>query len=190
MNKLNAKKPNPLYGGLALIMLAVWIGMTALPAHALNVSNKEDALQHLFPGVSKVIKKKIWLSTAQRKAISKLAQQNVSEERINVYVGMQGSTPVGYAIFDSVKNRSWPLSFVTVLNQDGTVKDVEVLQYEGARVWNIQYDSWLKQFFGKKIGADYIPNAVTGATVSVRVVTAGVKKASAIYQILFLDKVK
>ncbi|MCF8720218.1 FMN-binding protein [Nitrospina gracilis] len=190
MNKLNAKKPNPLYGGLALIMLAMWIGLTAVPAHALSVSTKEEALQHLFPGVTKVIKKKIWLSEAQRNAIARMSDQKVHEQRINVYVGMQGSTPLGYAVFETVKNRSWPISYVTVLNQDGSVKAVEVLSFEGARVWRGGYESWAEQFQGKKADSDFTPTIITGATVSARVIANGVKKAVAVYKVLFLDKTK
>ena len=190
MNKLNAKKPNPLYRVLALVMVGVWIGMMPASAHALDVDSQREALKHLFPGVKKVVKKKFWLSDRQRRAIAKLAQQTLPEKRINVYVGMKGGSPVGYAIFESVKNRSWPIHYVTVLNQDGSVKNVEVLQYEGARGWAVRYGNWLKQWPGKTMESDFTPSAMTGATISARTIAQGVKKAVAVYKVLFLDKVK
>lgn len=190
MNKSNAKKPNPIYRVLALIMVGLWLGVTAVPAHALDVNTKEEALKHLFPGVKKFKKKKFWLSEAQRKAISRLAQESIAEKYVNIYVGMQDGNPVGYAIFESVKNRSWPIHYVTVLNQDGSVKKVEILQYEGARGWQVRYGKWLDQWSGKTMDSDFTPSAITGATISARTVAHGVKKAVAIYKVLFLDKVK
>ncbi len=172
-----------------LFMVLLWILM-AVPALALDVSSKEEALRIVFKGSDKIVKKKIVLSGPQKREIGKLANQKITEKRLIFYVGMKGDTPTGYAMIESQKNRSWTISYLTLVNLDGTVKDVEVLNYEGARIWSIQYDTWLKQFFGKDANSDFTPSSITGATVSARTIAQGVNKAVAAYKVIFLDKVK
>ena len=171
--------------------LAAVLGLMAGNALALNVSSKEDAVKAAFPGADKIVKKRIRLSTPQRAAIGKLSAQVVRDKVMSFYVGQKGGQTMGYAVVERTVNRSWTISYMVVMNSDGTVKDVEVLNYEGARNWGIQYESWLEQFFGMTAESDFrgVSN-ITGATISVRTITAGVQKIAAAYRVIFLDKVK
>lgn len=190
MNSLNMKKSRQLiYTWVPMMAVFAWIFMVA-PALALNVSTKEEALKIVFKGSDKIIKKKIVLSGPQKNEIGKLSQQKITEKRLVFYIGMKGGSPTGYALVESQKNRSWAISYLTLVNPDGTVKDVEVLNYEGARIWSIQYESWLQQFFGKDANSDFTPSSITGATVSARTIAQGVNKAVAAYKVIFLDKIK
>ena len=87
--------------------------------------------------------------------------------------------------------RSYPITFMVVINPDGTVKDVEVMVYREPHGWEVRFESFLSQFFGQsaKSPFDNIHN-ITGATLSVRSMTRGIKKAVAAYQVLYLDKVE
>jgi Na+-translocating ferredoxin:NAD+ oxidoreductase RnfG subunit len=170
---------------------AMILGLTAGNASALDVSSKEEAVRAVFSGADKIVKKRIRLSTAQRAAIGKLSTQVVRDKAMSFYIGQKGGQTMGYAVAERVINRSWTISYVVVMNADGSVKNVEVLNYEGARNWGVQYESWLKQFFGKKADSDFQSvSGITGATVSVRTVTAGIQKVVSAYQVIFLDKVK
>lgn len=179
-----------------LLWQGLWVAATVLGllvgnASALDVSSKEEAIRFVFSGADKIIKKRIRLSTAQRAAIGKLTNQVVRDKAMTFYIGKKGGGTLGYAIADRVTNRSWTISYVVVMNEDGTIKHVEVLNYEGARNWGVQYDSWLKQFYGANAKSDFRSvSGITGATVSVRTITAGVQKSVAAYQVIFLDKVK
>jgi len=189
MKSLNLRKSNRLFPAGTLVTVCLWAFMV-VPALALNVSTKEEALRVVFKGSDKIVKKKILLSGPQKREIGKLSRQKITEKRIIFYVGMKGGSPTGYALIESQKNRSWSISYLTLLNPDGTVKDVEVLNYEGARIWSVQYESWLQQFFGKDANSDFTPSAITGATVSARTIAQGVNKAAAAYKVIFLDKIK
>jgi Na+-translocating ferredoxin:NAD+ oxidoreductase RnfG subunit len=172
-------------------VVAMVLGLTAGNASALDVSSKEEAIRAVFSGADKIVKKRIRLSTPQRAAIGKLSTQVVRDKAMSFYIGEKGGQKLGYAVVERVINRSWTISYVVVMNADGSIKHVEVLNYEGARNWGVQYESWLKQFFGKKADSDFQSvSGITGATVSVRTVTAGVQKAVSAYQVIFLDKVK
>ena len=170
---------------------AMILGLTVSTASALDVSSKEEAIKFVFQGADKIVKKRIRLSTAQRAAIGKLTTQVIRDKAMTFYIGKKGGQAMGYAVAERVTNRSWTISYVVVMNADGSIKNVEVLNYEGARNWGVQYESWLKQFFGKKADSDFQSvSGITGATVSVRTVTAGVRKVVSAYQVIFLDKVK
>jgi hypothetical protein len=172
-------------------MVAMVLGLMVGNASALNVSSKEEAVKMAFSGADKIVKKRIRLSTPQRAAIGKLSTQVVRDKTINFFIGEKGGQTMGHAVVERVTNRSWSISYMVVMNADGSIKDVEVLNYEGARNWGVQYESWLKQFFGMKADSDFRGvSGITGATISVRTITAGVQKVAAAYQVIFLDKVK
>jgi len=91
-----------------------------------------------------------------------------------------------------VKNRSWTMRYIVVVNTDGSVKEVGVLELEGPRGnWGVQDSSWLERFSGMKADSDFLSiNTINGAVVASRTIRAGVLKIVSAYQVIFLDKVK
>ena len=173
--------------GVLAVVLVLMVG----DAFALDVSSKEEAVKTAFKGADKIVKKRVRLTTPQRAAIGKLSTRVIRDKTMNFYTGKKGGQIMGHAVVERVTNRSWSISYMVVMNSDGSVKDVEVLNYEGARNWGVQYESWLKQFFGMKADSDFRGvSGITGATVSVRTISAGVQNVVAAYQVIFLDKVK
>lgn len=167
------------------------VGLMVGSASALDVGSSQDAVRAVFSDADKIVKKRIRLSTAQRAAIGKLTTRVVRDKTMTFYVGKKGGETLGYAVVERVVNRTWPIAYIVVINTDGSVKNVEVLTYEGARNWGVQYEPWLKQFYGMKAEDDYRSiSGITGATVSVRTMTAGVRKIASAYKVIFLDKVK
>lgn len=152
---------------------------------------KMEALKLAFPNIRIVHKKKIWLSEAQRKAISDILQEEYDERRLTWYIGMDGDKPVGYMLIGNEIGRSYPITFMVVINPDGTVKDVEIMVYREPHGWEVRFESFMSQFFGRKAGDPFNNiNNITGATLSVRSMTRGVKKAVAAYKVIFIDKVE
>lgn len=190
MNTENFKRTvRILWQGLWVMVIV--LGLMAGNASALNVTSTQDAVKAAFSGADKIIKKRIRLTTPQRAAIGKLTTRVIRDKVMIFYVGVKGGQNMGFAMVERVVNRSWTISYMVVMNSDGSVKNVEVLNYEGARNWGVQYDSWLNQFDGMKAGSDFRGvSGITGATISVRTITAGVQKITAAYQVIFLDKVK
>jgi len=179
-NKFDQRNRLPVF---LVIFLA---GMMASSSWALDVSSKEEALKLAFPGAEKIVKKRLFLKDSQRAAIAKICKRSMPNKRINFYIGYKGGQPMGYATLETVTNRTWPISYIVVMNSDGTIQDVEVLNYQGARNWGVQAESWLKQFFGKNADSDFSsPTGITGATVSVRTINKGVHCAVASYKVLF-----
>ena len=172
--------------------VAMVFGLMMGNASTLEASSKEDAIKGIFTGADKIVKKRIRLSTSQRAAIGKLTTQTIRDKTMSFYIGKKGGQDMGYAVMEAVKSRSWTMRYIVVMNADGTVQNVEVLELEGPRGnWGVQHSSWLKQFSGMKADSDFQSiNPINGAFVSSRTILAGVRKAVSAYQVIFLDKVK
>lgn len=150
---------------------------------------KKKALEIAFPGADAVDKERVWLNDAQRKKIGDICHQTITDKRITYYVGKKDGKPMGYMAIDHMIGKSFLITFMVVLNVDGTVRDVEIMVYREPRGWEVRYESFLRQFFGMNSESDYRSiNSITGATLSVRTMTRGVYKATAAYKVLVLDK--
>ena len=155
---------------------------------------KKQALKLAFPGVKKVKKKKVWLTDTQTAAIQKILGDQIkyNERRVTHYFGLDDADkPVGAVVIGNEIGRSYPITFMVVLNTDGTVKDVEIMVYREPHGWEVRFESFMSQFFGRDASDPFSNiNNITGATLSVRSMTKGVKKAVAEFQVIYKDKVK
>jgi len=156
--------------------------------------NKKQALKLAFPGVKKVKKKKVWLSDTQTAAIQEILgnQIDYKERRVTHYFGLDDSgKPMGAMVIGNEIGRNYPITFMVVINPDGTVKDVEIMVYREPHGWEVRFESFMSQFFGRDASDPFNNiNNITGATLSVRSMTVGVKKAVAEFQVIYKDKVK
>ena len=150
---------------------------------------KKQAFEIAFPGADKVDREKKWLTEAQKKAIGDLCLQNIKMNRMTFYIGKRNGSPMGYAFIDHEIGKSFPITFMTVLNVDGTVRDVEIMVYREPRGWEVRYPSFMDQFTGRTADSDYrTVNSITGATLSVRALVKGVSRATAAYKVLYLSE--
>ncbi len=152
---------------------------------------KKQALDIAFPGADTIDKERKWLTEEQKTVIRKLSFVEITENRFTFYVGKKDGKPMGYMLIDHIIGKSFPITFMTVLNVDGSVRDVEILVYREPRGWEVRFPSFMSQFFGMDANSDFRNiNSITGATLSVRAITKGVKKAVSAYKVLFLDAEK
>jgi len=153
---------------------------------------KKEAFALAFPNADQIKKEKKWLTDTQREAIGKILREEYKERRVTYYLGMdKESQPIGAMVIGNEIGRSYPITFMVVINPDGTVKDVEVMVYREPHGWEVRFESFLSQFFGRDAGDRFDDiHGITGATLSVRSMTRGVKKAVAEYQVIYIDKVK
>ena len=156
--------------------------------------NKKQALKLAFPETKKFKKKKIWLTDTQRATIQGILGDQIEykERRVTYYFGLnEADQPIGAMVIGNEIGRSYPITFMVVINPDGTVKDVEVMVYREPHGWEVRFETFMSQFFGRDAGDPFDNiNNITGATLSVRSMTKGVKKAVAEFQVLIKDKVK
>ena len=154
---------------------------------------KKEAFEIAFPGADQIKKEKKWLTDTQREAIGKILGEEYKKRRLTYYFGLdEANKPMGATmVIGNEIGRSYPITFMVVINLDGTVRDVEIMVYREPHGWEVRFESFLSQFFGQDAGNpfDNVSN-ITGATLSVRSMTKGIKKAVAEFQVIYKDKVK
>ena len=150
---------------------------------------KKQAFEIAFPGADEIKKERLWLTKEEIRAIEEIYMYKIYETRFTFYTGMKNGKSMGSMLIDNIIGKSFPITFMTVLNTDGTVRDVEIMVYREPQGWEVRYKSFRSQFYGKDTSSNSNEIlSISGATLSVRAIKSGVYKAMAAYKILYLDK--
>jgi len=88
---------------------------------------------------------------------------------------------LGFAVVRNVIGKDQPITFLVATDPADRLKDVDVLVYREPYGGEVAYDAWRKQFRGKATSdpllVDKDIRSISGATISVNSVTAGVRAA-------------
>jgi Na+-translocating ferredoxin:NAD+ oxidoreductase RnfG subunit len=159
----------------------------AVPAHATVFLTVEQAQGEMFPGAQFTPDFRT-LSDEEAAAIEKASDVNVRERKLRAWRVSSG----GWFIADEVVGKHDFIPFALALGADGAVKGVEILEYREAYGGEVRNPKWLAQFKGKKNGAvlkltDDIQN-ISGATLSSKHVTDGVRRLLATYALVLAPR--
>lgn len=149
---------------------------------------KEEALKLIFPSAAFVNEQKI-LSEEQKGIAEKLIKSKLSKETWEFIVAKIGGQIAGYALIDNQIGKTEPITFLTAITPKGGVKAVEILVYRESHGSAVHEKPFVNQFAGKTIDQPFkleqdIKN-ITGATLSAKAVTKGVKRALALWRIFY-----
>jgi hypothetical protein len=167
--------------GFAFIAMPI-SALVALSTFAVQYLTVDEAQRAIFPGKS-FTAASVKLPPAQRKAIEQTSGVRVLRDEQQVWRVSGGS----WFIVDEVVGKHEFITYAVGLNANGTVKQIEVMDYRETYGGEIRNENWRAQFVGKtsqsplKLDKD-IKN-VSGATLSCRHVTDGVKRLLAFYEI-------
>ncbi len=154
-----------------------------LPSYAVTYLTVEQAQQAIFPG-AKLTSANVKLSDAQRKAIEKASKVRVRSPEQKVWKVEGG----GWFILDEVLGKHEFITYAVGLNADGSVKQIEVMDYRETYGYEIRNQKWREQFVGKtsqsKLKLDDDIKNITGATLSSRHLTDGVKRLLSFYDLV------
>ena len=154
---------------------------SATPAYAVTYLTVEQAHAAIFPG-KKLASADVKLTSEQRKAIEKASGVRVRNPEQKVWKVEGG----GWFILDEVIGKHEFITYAVGLNEDGAVKQIEVMDYRETYGGQVREEKWRAQFIGKKYGAklkldDDIQN-ISGATLSSRHIVDGVRRLLALYE--------
>ena len=150
---------------------------------------KKQAFEIAFPGADEIKKERLWPTKEEIRAIEEIYMYKIYETRFTFYTVIKNGKSMGSMLIDNIIGKSFPITFMTVLNTDGTVRDVEIMVYREPQGWEVRYKSFRSQFYGKDTSSNSNEIlSISGATLSVRAIKSGVYKAMAAYKILYLDK--
>lgn len=147
---------------------------------------QKEALKQAFPDGYTITRKVLFLTDEQVDKIQKLAKSKVESKLVTYYVGSEEDTTVGYAFFETKIVRTKPVTFMLVVNPNGTIRYVDILAFYEPLDY-IPTSKWLDLFKAKILNDNLWPRRdihhITGATLTVQAITQEVRKILAIYQI-------
>jgi uncharacterized protein with FMN-binding domain len=92
----------------------------------------------------------------------------------------------GYVIVDRVIGKHEYIKFAVGINANGTIKQIEILEYIESYGYEVRGAGWRAQFVGKSAASPLQLNVditnISGATLSSRHLTEGVKRIMMAYQ--------
>ena len=124
----------------------------------------------------------MWVpDAAARKQVERRLGWRLADSTFTIYQGVKDNSPLGFAYVASEVGLYRPITFIVKAGLDRKVETVRVMVYRESRGGEVRRRRFLKQYEGKsaksriRINRDIV--GVSGATLSVRAMNAGVKKA-------------
>jgi Na+-translocating ferredoxin:NAD+ oxidoreductase RnfG subunit len=162
----------------------LWLPVAAIStsAYATTYFTTEQAQQAIFPGKT-MTAAFVALSDAQAKQIEKTTGVNVRSREVKAW-RVQGG---GIFVLDEVVGKHEFITYAVGIDAEGRVAGVEIVDYRESYGYEVRNAEWRTQFIGKS-AADPLQlthdvHNVSGATLSCKHVTDGVKRLLATYAI-------
>ena len=164
-------------------LILLIICLSALGGQAERFLTLDEALQVCFPSAKEFKPLTVQLQPEEAKTIERDTKQKIRKREFKVWIAKPG----GVLIVDQVVGKHEFIDYAVAISTNGVVLQVEILEYREHYGSQVTQPKWRDQFRGKtardplKLGGD-IYN-ITGATLSCRHVTEGVKKLLAIFEV-------
>ena len=167
-------------------LVPVAIFAAAPQCMAAKYMNVEQARALVFPMADEYVAKPVQLTSEQMQEIDKLSGVTGRTAQQQVWQARSKGKAVGWFFVDQVIGKHELITYAVGINGDGTVRQVEIVEYLEAYGYQVRAPKWRDQFVGKtvesplQVGTD-IGN-ISGATLSVRHVTDGIKRLLVLHQ--------
>ena len=149
--------------------------------HVQEYLTEEEAAKVVLPDSERIRAEVLSLGPQQKTLVEKRIGWTFPESSFNVYVGETNGQTDGYAVVQNTIGKYRPITYMVGIDPSGHVTNFEVLVYRESRGNEIATKRFNYQYEGKtlrdpiRINRDIIN--ITGATMSVRSASAGVKRA-------------
>ena len=157
------------------------------PAFAMQYQTLEQAQQALFPQAAKFVQADIIITPELRHKIEKASGVRVRNALQQVWRAEAGDKTLGWFVLDEVIGKHEFITYVVAFLPDGEVKAIDILDYRETHGGAVKNEKWRAQFIGKKEGDAFkldedIKN-ISGATLSCKNISNGVKRIVATFQV-------
>jgi Na+-translocating ferredoxin:NAD+ oxidoreductase RnfG subunit len=162
--------------------------VAAAPALAVDYLTVAQAQHLLFPQADRFADAPVALDDAQRAAIQKLSGVRQRWKKQAVWRAEKQEAMLGWFIVDEVVGKHEFITYAVALTVDAKVSGIEILSYRETHGYQVRNPDWRGKFVGKSLADPFkldedIPN-ISGATLSCRNVTDGVKRLLALHQVV------
>ena len=141
---------------------------------------EEEAVKLMFPKSERIKKELLRVPADKKMAIEGRIGWKFPEDAFEVYIGESGTQVDGYALVQNTIGKHKPMTYMVGVDRQGRVSNVELLVFREARGSEVRTKRFNAQYEGKtvsdpiRINKDIIN--ISGATMSVRSISAGVKR--------------
>ena len=148
--------------------------------HAEVFMTEEDAVKMTLPKSERIRKAVIRLNHEKKDAIEQRIGWKFPEESFELYIGETGDKIDGYAMVQNTIGKHKHMTYMVGVDSRGACTDVELLVFREAKGSEVGRKRFNAQYEGKtvsdpiRINKDIIN--ISGATMSVRSINAGVKR--------------
>jgi Na+-translocating ferredoxin:NAD+ oxidoreductase RnfG subunit len=141
---------------------------------------EDEAATVMFPDSENILRETLTLTAEQKSLVEQVIGWKFPETSFPVYIGQTQGKVDGFAIVQNTIGKHRPITYMVGVDTEGEVTNFEVLIYREARGNEIRTKRFNYQYQGKdvrdpiRINRDIIN--ISGATMSVRSASAGVKR--------------
>ncbi|MBV8971263.1 MAG: FMN-binding protein [Sphingomonadaceae bacterium] len=173
-------------------LLAVAPLAVVSPAYATTYLTVEQAQAAIFPGAAMTPDPRT-LTPDQAKAIAKAAGVKPLSPALKAWkVAAADGKSAGWFIVDEVVGKHEFITFAVGIDAAGAVRGIEILDYREVYGGEVRAPAWRAQFTGKTAASamvlDHDIRNISGATLSSRHVTDGVKRLLVTAQLVLAPK--
>lgn len=148
--------------------------------HAEVFMSEEEAVKIMLPESKRIRKELIRLTGEKKDRIEERIGWKFPEQAFEVYIGETGDKIDGFAMLHNTIGKHKHMTYMVGVDSTGACSDVELLVFREARGSEVGRKRFNVQYEGKtvldpiRINKDIIN--ISGATMSVRSISAGVKR--------------
>jgi hypothetical protein len=148
--------------------------------HAEVFMSEEEAVRVMLNKSETVRKEAVRLTPEQKSAIESRIGWKFPEDSFEIYIGETNGSIDGYAMVHNTIGKHKPMTYMVGVDPKGHVTNVELLVFRESRGSEVRKKRFNYQYEGKtvldpiRINKDIIN--ISGATMSVRSMSAGVKR--------------
>lgn len=145
------------------------------------------AQKALFPAADNFVDAKLQLSDEQRDEIRKLSGERQRQSEQAVWRAEKQGVLLGWFVVDEVVGKHEFITYATALSTKGNVLGIDVLIYRESYGYEVSEAAWRDQFVGKTLHDPFVLDEditnISGATLSCRSITNGVRRLLALQQV-------
>ena len=148
--------------------------------HAEVFMSEDEAVKLMLPKSQRIRRELIRLTQEKKEQIEERIGWKFPEESFEVYIGETGDKVDGYAMLHNTIGKHRHMTYMVGVDADGRCMNVELLVFREAKGSEVGKKRFNSQYEGKtvsdpiRINKDIIN--ISGATMSVRSISAGVKR--------------
>jgi Na+-translocating ferredoxin:NAD+ oxidoreductase RnfG subunit len=168
-------------------LLVVAVAAAPVSAFAVDYLSAEEAQRLIFPEADRFETVAIDLDAAQLRQLGTTGVRARSAHW-TLRAAKQAQRTLGWVVFDEVIGKFELITYAVGIGDDGAVRRIEILSYRESHGGEIRLPAWRRQFVGRKasdpieLGNDIA--LISGATLSCRHVTEGVRRITRLVALL------